>query len=812
MDKQTNTLVNDESLWTDFNSGDVDALTGFVSREYMKKHLAKVIEQQQQGQFWIVSIDDIGKVQQYKGVLFCDEVICDIARILSVVFNDSSLIGRYKENFLIYTKDILPKEEIHVIADEVNYKVSTMYKMDCIDCQVTASIGVADIPSEEISVKDVLEQVGKAVSYVRDFGGNDYQVYDELCANQDNYSGGVLKLHEEELFELMPKGSVTEYTFHLLCESKDAESAVGFVLKRAVEYYMIDHCALYVAEYDECNMRCKGEARRTMDVELNKHVVGYSSKGWDHMVDKVSREETCCVYSRSDEDKEKLSEVFARLPEDATIMDVKLRVSGNYVGDLLLIDYSGRKLWTEEEKRSLEDFTQVLAYHYLKRKAEKKDQAENKQEAGRDAITGVYNFETFLRIAEEIIKDAPEKYALTYLDIGNFKAINRACGYDMGDYVLQKCARIMEKLPSVECVGRVYGDKFAVLAKRVVEDSMEKVKKDSYNINCRIREELRKICNDESIMIHTGLYCFAPGDKMDTAISKAKVAKNIAKQRWTSKMIVYEEWMSDSTEKSYDIMSKVDEAIAEREFLVYLQPKVNSKTQEIIGAEALVRWKKKDGTMVFPDEFIPVFERNGKIIDVDYYVYEEVFRYLRKRFDNNLPVVPISMNVSRVHLQDEKIIDKIAELMEKYQIPCKCLEFEITEQVYVEKLQEALPFIEKLREQNIKISIDDFGSGYSSLNMISTIPLDVLKLDKAFMKRGQELTRKDKAVITHLVELAKDIELEVLCEGVETPVQAEFVKDIGCNAWQGYCFARPMPIEEFDEFLDSKQIQAVVYR
>ena len=162
------------------------------------------------------------------------------------------------------------------------------------------------------------------------------------------------------------------------------------------------------------------------------------------------------------------------------------------------------------------------------------------------------------------------------------------------------------------------------------------------------------------------------------------------------------------------------------------------------------------------------------------------------------------MNVSRVHLQNDDFIDKVNELLDKYQIPCEYLEFELTENIYVEKMQEALPFVENVRKKKIKVSIDDFGSGYSSLNVISSIPLDVLKLDKAFMKRGGELSKKDKSVIVHLVRLAKDIELDVLCEGVETEVQAEFVKSVGCDAWQGYCFAKPMPMEEFDKYLDGE--------
>lgn len=421
-----------------------------------------------------------------------------------------------------------------------------------------------------------------------------------------------------------------------------------------------------------------------------------------------------------------------------------------------------------------------------------------------DILTGLHYSEAFLDAAQNIVEGRQEEYALVYLDIGNFKMINKNLGYSAGDRVLKECAEFLSrKVADVVLTGRIYGDKFAVLCAKRRKMNEAQIKENAFSINTTLLSHIRSMCGDENLMIYTGLYNLMPGEDMRSAISKAKLAKNAAKGMWTSRIVIYEDWMIDIVEKNYELTGNVDAAIKNNEFLVYLQPKVKSENMEIVGAEALVRWKKPDGTMLFPDEFIPVFEKNGKIIDIDYYVYETVFKYLRSRLDKGRKVVPISMNVSRVHLKSGEFLKKLEELLEKYRIPCRYLEFELTENVYVEKMQEAMAFIENIREKDIKVSIDDFGSGYSSLNVISDMQLDTLKLDKAFMKRGAELTRKDRAVIEHLVELAKDIELEVLCEGVETQVQAEFVKDIGCHTWQGYCFAKPMPMEEFDICLDS---------
>ena len=429
---------------------------------------------------------------------------------------------------------------------------------------------------------------------------------------------------------------------------------------------------------------------------------------------------------------------------------------------------------------------------------------ETKHDDKNDTLTGLYCSEVFLDAAQELVSDRQEEYALVYLDIGNFKAINKNLGYDVGDRVLKECAHFLsEKVADVVMTGRIYGDKFALLCRKYRKLDDTEIRDNAYSINSTLLSHIRTLSGDENIMVYTGLYNLMPGEDMRSALSKAKLAKNAAKRMWTSRIVIYEDWMIDDVEKNYELTGNVDAAIENHEFQVYLQPKVNSETMQVVGAEALVRWKRPDGKMLFPDEFIPVFEKNGKVVDIDYYVYEEVFSYLRNRLDRGCKVVPVSMNVSRVHLRSGDFLKKIDELLEKYRVPCEYLEFELTENVYVEKMQEALPFIESIRKKNIKVSIDDFGSGYSSLNVISGIPLDTLKLDKAFMKRGAELTRKDRAVIAHLVELARDIELEVLCEGVETQVQADFVKDIGCPVWQGYCFAKPMPMDEFDRCLDN---------
>ncbi len=253
--------------------------------------------------------------------------------------------------------------------------------------------------------------------------------------------------------------------------------------------------------------------------------------------------------------------------------------------------------------------------------------------------------------------------------------------------------------------------------------------------------------------------------------------------------------------KRCKVNKEVTLALKKEEFQVYYQPKVESGSTRVVGAEALVRWKKSNGEFVYPDEFIPALEENGRIVEVDYYVYERVFRSIYERIKKEEPVVPVSLNVSRAHLRTEGIAEYVRKLFEKYPIPHKYIEFELTESMYVEKIDMLLPFVNEFRAKGGKISMDDFGSGYSSLNLLTNLPIDTLKVDRIFLKHD-ELENQEKTILGCVINMAKKLNLDVLCEGVETWNQSWFLSRMGCDMFQGYLYAKAMPEEEFYNYLE----------
>ena len=248
----------------------------------------------------------------------------------------------------------------------------------------------------------------------------------------------------------------------------------------------------------------------------------------------------------------------------------------------------------------------------------------------------------------------------------------------------------------------------------------------------------------------------------------------------------------------------MDEALANGEFKPFLQAKFNMIENHISGAEALVRWIKPDGKVVSPGDFIPVFERNGFVEKIDFYMLEEICKYLRRMIDENREVYKISVNQSRYLLNDPEYANKVKTILLKYQIPVGLIELELTETVFFHEKERMIQTMKELKNMNVDLSIDDFGSGYSSFNILKDVPFDVLKIDREFLSDSVH-TEKGKIILQKIVDMAHGLGMSVICEGVENVEQIELLVSIDCHYAQGFYYARPIPIEEFIEKYNVKK-------
>lgn len=428
----------------------------------------------------------------------------------------------------------------------------------------------------------------------------------------------------------------------------------------------------------------------------------------------------------------------------------------------------------------------------------------------KDTLTGLDRYEVFLeKLEAEIENVGDDRIVIVYTDIKHFKYINDTYGYKVGDSLLKDFVNeFMDRNDIILCAARVYSDNF-VTANRVTEDgpSNEEFRDMIYRINLERETKFREKYLNSRLQFCTGISVVDKNSRSldaETAVSNANLARKVAKEMESDCCVLFDQSMMEGIRREVEITSSIPRALSKKEFKVYFQPKIDTDTLALIGAEALVRWQKSDGTFIYPDEFIPLIERSGQVVDVDYYVYREVFAFLAKRLKEGRKVVPISVNVSRVHLNRMHILDYVRTLLEEFQVPCSLVEFELTESIYLENTERALELIKGLHKMGFKVSMDDFGSGYSSLNLLSKLPIDIIKLDRVFLKKG-EMQENDRIIISCVVDMAKRLKITSLCEGVETQEQCNYLKEVGCQMQQGFYFSRPIPQEVFEKFLEENE-------
>ncbi|MBD5518259.1 MAG: EAL domain-containing protein, partial [Lachnospiraceae bacterium] len=402
----------------------------------------------------------------------------------------------------------------------------------------------------------------------------------------------------------------------------------------------------------------------------------------------------------------------------------------------------------------------------------------------------------FRRNVNDLLLESKRKIAFIQFDIRKFKIINDLYGEKFGDEVLDFILKQLREL----CNERQYyvnlnSDVFIVVTEYDGEEELEAFIQE---LNGRI-----SIFKDVKLQMSYGVYTVEDRQmELRQMEDRAAMARKTAKASMLGNIIFYKEQFKDSLYNRRFIEENMQAAITERQFQMYLQPKYSIAQNEIIGAEALVRWKHPKRGMVYPDQFIPVLEENGFIRQVDYYIWEEACRFIKRCEEENLTPCPISVNVSRAHLNDDECIWMLDDMIRRIGIPKHLLELEITETVDDQQVsQKAF----RLKEEGFKLLMDDFGSGYSSLNILLETPFDLIKLDRKFME-NMMLSDKGKLILEQVVAMSNKLGLELLAEGVETKEQVDVLRSIGCDQVQGYYYAKPMPAEEVFALLKEKNV------
>ena len=387
-----------------------------------------------------------------------------------------------------------------------------------------------------------------------------------------------------------------------------------------------------------------------------------------------------------------------------------------------------------------------------------------------------------------------------FLNLRNYKFINQTVGSQLGDEILVRySAAVRSELSGDERMARPGGDNFVLLVRK---GNAPKILKMLHELPITV--SINGHARTFPISAHVGVYDIQSDDSIDHVLNCATVALNVVKRAGQSgDQIWYQPFMHEQLMHQKQISQIFSTALRNREFRVYYQPKVALEDKTLCGCEGLCRWMH-DGEIIKPMEFIPVLEKEGTVCDLDLYVFEQVCADIRDWIDRGIEPVRVSVNFSQQHLQEDTFAEKLIAIMQKYSIESRYIEVELTEMSGAKNHDAMIEFLQKMREHGVCTSIDDFGTGYSSLNMLREFQMDIIKLDKSFLDRITPENadyKTDAIIIENIVRMAQSLDLEIISEGVETELQAEFLKSVHCNMAQGFLYDKPLPHDVFEERL-----------
>lgn len=756
----------------------------------------------------LLNFNNLAEINERLGRVFADEiVIFAVEKITELCKDKDCILGRISgDEILIFFKDIKNDSDLQEVFLQILDQVQKIYVGEIGIPQFDIFIG-AVISSGETELKTLLEKAQKTI-YLQKIGNtksflfyspeiekkfigiSDETVFDRELLNTENAS----------------ENRISDLLLDILSGTKNLDSAVNLSLMKIGKMYNLASIRIKEITQNSGSMEMqetydwaskpeyknKGEPIRLSHQEilqlqkLDERYIKPGAKNTDKGIPPVLQK----IYPWHD--------TFA-------FAQNKIYNEGKFFGFAVFLHNKPDHVWSSGELSTLRTLSKILSGYMLQIRAFNRAEVLAKKLSQSDPLTGFYHYDDFRQNVVEIIANDGGKncFIISALDVRGFKYLNEFYGFKSGNLFLKSLAEFVSESPYFEMGCRMFSDIFFILSK-IPKSTTEKtinatiLKNIDYFLAKQSRHyprcNMRIVCGTCKINL--------PEVDVQKAMDNANSLRKEMKTLFKNCSKIYSKNVAQKLEFRQYLTNSLPNAFAHHEFLFYLQPKIDLKTGAIVGAEALARWKK-DGKILQPGDFIPSLEENGLITMIDFYIYESVCKYISKRLKEKKQVVPISVNVSGRHLLSSEFIKNLLPLINSYKIPPELMEFELTETTFLDNLKNASEAFSALQREGFKISIDDFGSGYSSTTLLKELPFDIVKLDKNFLAQD-EMKSKDKIVLTSIIDMAKKLDIKVLCEGAEFKEQVDFLKNAGCDMIQGFYFSKPLPVEEFDTMLDEE--------
>lgn len=797
---QMDSLISPESTGT--VREDRDALTAFYTFPAAKERISDWMRKKPQGTYHVVilHVGNISKLTDEYGFAFAMAVLENQAVLLQRCFQLTKdvIFCRLCKDVLMAFVEWEDAWELEECCRKMQRKLQDRYfgRREKLRCKVT--MGIYHMPRPGCDLRQALVCCGKAVGH----GIHNqipFVIYDESMEDVDvQIDEGVTSERTVEEKQLRYDSPFIAFAVSLLSDTTDLDSSLDMLVKQVGWHFGYDE--VMVSEFIRDNSTMVSNRwRREEGILPNPEQIN-TLDIWDDFFsgfDKDGINLTCDVekgrYSQRDM-------AFFQENQIGSFINLLLYSNGHPIGYMTCSRHKPIEQMSEMELNTLTQLGKVISSFVALRFQNRQNQ-EHIEALRRDELTGLYHYGAFQKEVRRALYqcDPGLAYAMVYMDVSNFAYLNENFGYSEGNQLLKDMARWLRYMNAKRCIcGRVYADRFVAL---VTGESQQDIEEEIRHSVSRFSDYLQHRYPMGDLQVRAGLYYIDnPEAEIFTMIDAANHARKTIKDDYLNHVMVYTDRLRQTRADKIKVVASIHDAIDKGDVEAYLQPKFSMRTGEVVGAEALVRWHNADGSMKYPDQFIPVLEEVGYIVNVDFCVFRQVLSCLKRWKAEGRKRVPISVNFSRVHFRDHHFCDKVMGMLRKYGVEPEYIEIEVTESCISGNPLGMVQQMTRLRENGLKIAMDDFGIGYSSLGMLIDANVDIVKVDKSFIDHYE--TDQEQQYINRIGQLVRAAGKDIIFEGVETQQQIDFLRDYGYDKAQGYAFSKPVPISEFEKWME----------
>ena len=753
----------------------------------------------------VIDVDFFKNVNDRYGHLFGDKVLQELAHLLQTLFSKKDILVRAGgDEFLVFLKDVdhaTLLNKTRQLSESVR-KIPFSENDYCLTC----SIGACFLP-ENVSgylYSQLFENADWALYQAKENGRNQYVFCDDLRRYTES-TPHVAHLDADgpELDTRYLHNDLISTAFEIFEKTSRFEDAIDLFLKIVGIRLQLDRITIL-----STNIK---ERRHT------KLFQWLAPKAFSALADTVSftKEDFLTLFQSYDENgiavlqHDNLSMYSPAAQAQLMQGGVKTAVytaiynEGEYQGAVAYIVCGSKRFWTTQSRRELGELTKIITA-YLTRHL-----AANAIDGGRitapdfDRLTGLLSFTRFREEVEhKIVGGYAEGYQIIYCDFENFKYFNEVYGYATGDKILKEFSDLLVeavKTKGESYLCRIVGDQFCLYLRHTPQGPDDSVARFAAAFGQAFSQRQALLYPEAHLRVRFGIYAVEPSClSASSAIDKANFARKQILSDARELVRLYDKETAQRQTLTNELMNGLIRAMEHHEFKLYLQPKFSLADLTVIGAEALVRWEKPDGTILYPDQFIPILENSGRIVELDLYMLDQVAAFLERNAKAGRKLIPIAVNASVLLAKDLRNAETYSKILADHHINAALLEIELTETAAVSEFDCVKRLFACFQEKNMQTSLDDFGAGYSLLNSVVDIPINTVKLDRSFLTRCTT-NQRGLYFLQEIVNMVKGLGYQVICEGIETKDQVDLMRSLGCDAAQGFWFSKAISAEAFEQ-------------